>query len=176
MIERWLSEIEAIRRDTRAVLEGLTPEQANQQPEPGRWSVAQNLVHITTTTKPYLDAMEPTVRAPSNGTVRRGLLASLLVRSMEPPPRMRVKTLRRLEPPETIDVVAALQDFEATHERVAALVRGADETTFRCQRFRSPFASFMKLRLDQGVDMLLAHARRHLWQARQARRAIGVPG
>lgn len=175
MIERWLSELEAIQRDARAVVEGLSADQSNQQPEPGRWSVAQCLEHITVSAKQYLAPMEAVLAASANGRVRRGLLAGLLVRSMEPPPRMRVKTFRTLEPAQSLDVDRVLADFESEHARLASLIRnGGDLAAFECRRFRSPFAALIRLRLDQGVDMLLAHARRHLWQARQARRSIGV--
>jgi hypothetical protein len=177
MIGKWISEIEAILRDARAVLDGLTPEQANQQPEPGHWSVAQCIAHITQTTVPYLDLMEAALKAPSqNGPVRPGILAALLERTMEPPPGLRVKTMRRLEPPESVDIDAAMADFEAAHQRLATLLRSATETDFVRARFRSPYLGLMRVRVDQGIRVILAHSRRHLWQARQVRRVLGVPG
>lgn len=177
MKQRWLSEIEAIERDARAVLDNLTPEQANRQPHAGRWSVAQNLAHISRTAVPYLELMEQQL----NGGMaprpfRPGLLAYFLQRSMEPPPRIRVKTMSRLEPPETLDVDAVLEEFDAVHERLGRMIREADDSAFLRGRFRSPYMNLIRVRLDQAVNTLLAHARRHLWQARQARRALGVPG
>lgn len=177
MKERWLSEIEAIGRDARAVLDGLTSEDANRQPAAGRWSVAQNLSHITKTAVPYLELIQAQLDGHrAEKPCRAGLLAHFLARSMEPPPRIRVKTLRRLEPEETLDVDAVMAEFDAVHERLAALIRASDEDDFRRGRFASPYMSIIRVRLDQAVETLLAHARRHLWQARQVRRALGVPG
>lgn len=176
MTERWLSEIEAIERDARAVIGDLTPELANRQPQPGRWSVAQNLDHTARTAVPYLERIEECLARNGRRRVRSGWLAALLARSMEPPPRMRVKTFRTLEPEGAIDPDRALADFIATHQRLATLIRTHDTNAFQTARFRSPFMPLIEARLDQGVDTLLAHARRHLWQARQARRSIGVPG
>lgn len=177
MKQRWLSEIEAIERDARAVLDGLTPEQANRQPEAGRWSVTQNLSHIAKTAIPYLDLMQQQLDGGgADRAYRRGILATLLARSMEPPPRIRVKTMRRLEPAEALDVEDVLTEFDSVHDRLATMVRASDEESFLRGRFRSPYASVIRVRLDQAVDTLLAHARRHIWQARQARRSLGVPG
>jgi DinB superfamily len=177
MVERWLSEIEAIGRDARVVLGGLTSEQANQQPRAGSWSVAQCLAHVARTALPYLERIESALQAPArNGAVRSGILAGMLQRSMEPPPRMRMKTLRSLEPAENLDIEQTLADFDAAHERLASLLRGASEDAFVRCRFRSPFLPLISVRVDQGVNIMLAHARRHLWQARQVRRAVGVPG
>ena len=176
MKDRWLSEIQAICRDANAAIDGLSPEQANRAPEPGRWSVAQNLAHITATARPYLERIQAGLDAPGPGDVSAGFLAGFLVRSMEPPPRLRVKTMKTLEPPaEPLDVEAVIADFEAVHGGLADLIRDHDDDAFRRARFRSPFMSLIRLRLDQAVDTLLAHARRHIWQARQARRSVGVP-
>jgi len=177
MIGKWVSEIEAILRDARAVLDGLTPEQANLQPEPGHWSVAQNIAHVTRTTVPYLERIEAALKSPSqNGPIRPGILAALLERVMEPPPRMRVKTFRRLEPPERVDVATALAEFDAAHHRLGQLLQGAGEADFVRTHFQSPYMPLMRVRVDQGVRVVLAHSRRHLWQARKVRRTLGVPG
>lgn len=176
MNDRWLSEIDAVERDARAVLDGLTAEQANQQPEPGRWSVAQNIEHVAKTAIPYIERIEEGLRKPGARTVRAGFLANLLVRTMEPPPRMRVKTFRSLEPSPAVDIERAFDEFSAVHQRLAAAIRTHDRADFLKASFRSPFMALFSVRLDQGVDTLLAHARRHLWQARQVRRRMGVPG
>jgi len=177
MKDRWLSEIQAICRDARAAIDGLAADQANAAPQPGRWSVAQNLEHITISARPYLERIEAGLAAPGAADVSAGLLAKLLVKSMEPPPRLRVKTMRTMEPPtEPLDADTVLADFETVHRRLADLIREAPDGAFTRARIRSPFMSLIRLRLDQAVDTILAHARRHLWQARQARRDLGVPG
>lgn len=177
MKQRWLSEIEAIERDARAVFDNLTPEQANQQPQAGRWSVTQNISHISRTALPYLDLMQAQLDGGLAAKPHRaGLLAHFLKTSMEPPPRMRVKTMRSLEPAAALDVDDTLAEFVSVHERLAEMIREAGEDDFVRGRFRSPYMAIIRVRLDQAVDTLLAHARRHLWQARQARRELGVPG
>lgn len=176
MKDSWLSEIDAVERDARAVLDGLTAQQANHQPEPGRWSVAQNIEHVAKTAVPYIERIEEGLRKPRARTVRAGFLANLLVRTMEPPPRMRVKTFRSLEPSPAVDVERAFDEFIAVHHRLAAAIRTHERADFLKASFRSPFMALFSLRLDQGVDTLLAHARRHLWQARQVRRMMGVRG
>lgn len=177
MKQRWLSEIETVEREARSVLDDLTPEQANQRPGRGRWSVVQNLAHISKTAVPYLDIMEARLEGGlADRPYRPGILAHLLRRSMEPPPRFRIKTQKTLEPGESLDPESVLAEFEGVHERLAALVRAADDDRFVRYRFRSPYMNLIVIRGDQAVDTLLAHARRHLWQARQARRALGVPG
>jgi hypothetical protein len=175
MIERWLKEIEAIGRDARAVLDGLSPEQANQQPGTGRWSVVQNLDHTSRTAGPYLDRIEAGLAsADGQPPVRPGLMARLLLRIMEPPVSMRVKTFRYLEPGDRLDPSAVMAEYEATNARLVHALKSATSAHFLRARFNSPYLAPIRIRLDQGVDILLAHARRHLWQARQVRREIGA--
>jgi hypothetical protein len=42
-------------------------------------------------------------------------------------------------------------------------------------KITSPLASFLKFRLGAAFGIVIAHDRRHLWQAQQVRHAEGFP-
>ena len=42
-------------------------------------------------------------------------------------------------------------------------------------RFRSPFSSLVKLSLGTGIELLLAHNRRHVWLMREVMEQPGFP-
>src|SRR5688572_20157831 len=82
---------DAVERDARALVAGLSEAQGCWQPAPGAWSVAECLDHLATANRVYLRAMAPaSERASAEGRVRRGpvrpgLLGGWFARSLEPP-------------------------------------------------------------------------------------------
>ncbi|MEX1182849.1 MAG: DinB family protein [Gemmatimonadota bacterium] len=105
VLRGWLEELDALRLDARALTDGLTAGQLNWQPSPGRWSIGQCLDHVTRTLQLYpegIDRMMSEARerlAAGARPYREGAFSSWFVKTMNPPPKMRVRTMRRVEPP-----------------------------------------------------------------------------
>lgn len=176
-----LDEIEALKRDARELLDGLSDAQARWRPSPRQWSIAECVEHIVLAGEPYLPRIEAMiadakVRAERHEPpYRPGRVARWFVGSMEPPPRLRVKTFRTMEPGEPRPAADVQARFTAMHERLATLVRSAAGVPQHGARTTSPFAPVLRLTLDQAIGLLTAHGRRHLWQARQVRQQPGFP-
>jgi hypothetical protein len=66
-------------------------------------------------------------------------------------------------------LAAGLANFNLIHDRVLLFVEQADGVNLARAKFRSPFSKLLKLSLGQGTAVMLAHARRHLWQASEVR-------
>jgi hypothetical protein len=107
---------------------------------------------------------------------REGWLSRYIVSSMEPPVRHRVRTIAAVEPPPRLERGRVLAEFTAAHRQLAELVRAAGDVDPRRARMRSPFLRLLRFTLGQVLRMNAAHARRHLWQARQVRDDPGFPG
>src|SRR5882672_10971945 len=83
----------------------LTDDQFAWKPSPQAWSIAQCIDHLNVTARLYLPQLDEGIA----NAIRQGLygegpfkywwLARLLVRMMEPPPRMRVKAPVAFHPP-----------------------------------------------------------------------------
>lgn len=181
-LREQLERIEAIKREALALVDGLTDEQVNWRPDATRWSIAQCLSHILLSGGPYLarlDALLAEAREREKAGLppfRQGMISRWFIRSMEPPPRFKAKTFRTMEPGETFRRDELLRDFLAFHDELAARVRAMRGVDPDRARMSSPFFKPMRFTLGQAVALLVTHARRHLWQARQVRQHPSFPG
>lgn len=180
-LQQFLEEIQALVRDAHSLCEGLTRAQFNWRADPKRWSIGQCLEHIVMTVRLYPRHIERMLRE-SRGRQGRGLrpyregpFTRWFIRSMEPPPAVRVRTARRVEPPRDLDPATVLAEFDSIHDELARLTRLADGVSLTHGRMRSPFLPLLHFTLGQTIALNLAHGRRHLWQARQVLAAAGFP-
>jgi hypothetical protein len=180
-LQRMLDQVERVKADGRALVAGMSHEQLNWRPGPGRWSIGQCLDHLNTirTVFPAIDhTMDDAERRGlrSSGPFRYGWWPRLVVRSMEPPPRFRMRTFAILVPAETpLEPGAVLRDFVDLREQFGQRLRRADRLDLERAIVQSPVSRFVRLPLGAYFAFLLAHDRRHLWQARQVVSAPGFP-
>ena len=175
LIQEYLSEKERQNAEVDALTGSINAVQANWRPRQGVWSLLENLEHLTLTNRVYVDAMEEVIcRGRAMGTTgegpyRHGWIGTRFVRSMEPPPKLRTKTLKAINPstgpdPEPMSRAKVVGDFFDAQAGLGAALERASGLDLGRVRFRSPLFWLLKLSLGQGFEMLLAHNRRHLWQ------------
>src|SRR6185503_10208353 len=102
-------------------------------------------------------------------------IGRLIARSMEPPPRFRVKAPKSFHPvPQRPrqDVMAA---FRAYQTQYVDRLRQASGLDLARARVSSPAASWIRMPLGSGFALMTAHERRHLWQARNVRARAEFP-
>jgi hypothetical protein len=171
--------LDAVERDARALIRGLTPEQGVWRREPGSWSVAECLDHLATANRVYLHAMEPAAAdARRRGRSRRrpalpGLVGGWFVRTLEPPvkPRFTMKAPKKIVPRESPALADAAAQFLASQDDVRAFLRKYADIDLAGVRFVNPFIRGVRFSLATGLHVTAAHERRHLWQAWNVRRA-----
>lgn len=180
-LEAYAASLSAIEQDAGNLVASLSDAQGNWQPENGRrWSITQNLQHLARTNEIYVRALRDGLAgAPARDAAGQDLAAipgwfgRWFVRMMEPPPRLRVKARRAVQPPSSGSLRDALDGFLASHGSLRELMRDAAARDLRV-RFKSPFGP-IRLSIATGLLVLAAHDRRHLWQARQVTGAEGFP-
>ncbi|HEV8304618.1 MAG TPA: DinB family protein [Gemmatimonadales bacterium] len=178
-LEDLLRQLEAIKAEGHAVCAGLTESQFNWRPGPARWSMAECLVHLNvavTRTLPAFDRAIEQGRATgrvAEGPFRYGWFANWMVRSMEPPPKRRMKTFPIFEvPPAAVHALAqVLPEFVAVRDRLAERVRRSDGLDLKRVKVVSPVTRLLRMPLGAYFRFVVAHDRRHLWQAKQVRTA-----
>lgn len=164
-----------------ALLSGLSDVQYNWRPTAGSWSMAQCIAHVVLTDEIYIPVLEQCIvdaRARGmlgSGAFRHGWLGNWFVRSMDAPAKRRFRNPKQITPPEQQTLAAGLANFKVIHDRVLLLVAQANGVDLARARFRSPFLRLLKLSLGQGIAVMLAHARRHLWQAGELRNHSDFP-
>lgn len=181
VLRGYMDQLEPLRLAAHELLDGLTAEQVNWRPAPNRWSIGQCIEHMTLTLRLYPESIgramveARTRSAAGKRPYREGFFSRWFVRSMEPPPRLRVRTRRLVDPPTDLDGDVVLASFVAELARFGELMIAADGVPLRHGRVQSPFSKLFRFTLSQTFALNLAHARRHLWQARQVRQEAGFP-
>jgi hypothetical protein len=182
VLNRYIEQLDTLRQEALGLVDGLTDAQFNWKPDPSSWSVGQCLQHVTMTVLLYPAKIEAMI-VEARDRVQRGLrpyregaFTRWFVRSMEPPPMLRVRTLRKVQPPSMLERDRVLRDFEEAHARLSELVAAADGVSLKHGRTASPFFPLLRFTLDQVLALNLAHGRRHLWQARQILQSPRFPG
>jgi uncharacterized damage-inducible protein DinB len=182
-LQDLLRQIDAIKGDGHAVCAGLSESQFNWRPAEGRWSIAECLVHLNRSVAATLPAFD---RAISEGRAKGrtaqggapshyGWFSRWMIGSMEPPPKRRMKTFPIFAVPVggTHTLGHVLPEFVAMRDELAERVRRADGLDLRGNRTVSPVTRLLRMPLGAYLQFVIAHDRRHLWQARQVRNAPG---
>lgn len=147
-----------------------------RRPPADGWSIGECLEHLALINSIYLDAIDGVIRdARERGLTaaafeskrpkRHGWIGDAFVRSLEPPPRLKGGAFRRTIPDPQRSRAAVLADFLGTQERLARTIAVARDLDFARARMRSPFFRLVPLSLGQAFGAVLAHNRRHIWQA-----------
>jgi len=176
------SHMPAVIDDAKSIVAGVSDAQFNWKPAPGRWSVAQCLKHLVLTGIYAANGQEAAVALlrerglRSDGPyVYRGFSAkmgTMISKGVEPPVQKKFKTGRRVVPTERHDRDALLAEFIAVRERMAKAIVSAKGLDLAAASVPLPIPMF-SMRLGQSLAFEIAHARLHLWQARQVKASPG---
>lgn len=175
-------QLEAIRRDAQALVEGLRSDQLAWRPAPGRWSIAECLEHLSRTAETMMPGIDAAIAdARARGLTRRapyrpGILERFVLKGTEPPPKAKMKAGKTLAPATDLDPAAAVARFFDFQDELARRIAASNDLDLSRIKVPSPVVSWLRYRLGFAFHFCLAHERRHLWQAWQVRRAEGFPG
>jgi len=179
-LQGYLTAIEKVKADARALAAGLSEEQANRRPAPDKWSIAECLSHLTISvavTLPAFDRAITTGREKGRtaaGPFRYGWFSRWMIAAMEPPPKRRTRTFKILVPPPPGGqrLTELLAGFMEGLDQLAKRVRQADGLDLGRSRVVSPVSSLLRLPIGAYFAFVMAHERRHLWQAWRVREGL----
>lgn len=171
-LDAFRVQFEQLADEADALAGTLTDEQFNWHPPSGGWSVAQCIDHLNVTARVYLPKMDEGIA----NAIRRGLygegpfrynwLGRLFVKTVEPPPRFRVKAPTAFQPSPSRKRPETLAAFRAYQVQFIDRLRQANGLDLARARVQSPAASYLRVPLGSGFAVMVAHERRHLLQAR----------
>ena len=178
--QSMLDQIEAIKAEGRAVTAGLTDDQLNWHPAEGSWSILDCLQHLNVAVTETLPAFDRSIAEGrekgqfSSGPFRYGWFARMIARSMEPPPRwrMRAPKLIRVALVATRRSAEVLPEFVRVRDQLGERVRQANGLDLAHVRLISPVNRLLRVPLGTYFNFILGHDRRHLWQARNVRNRL----
>jgi hypothetical protein len=158
---------------------GAADEAFHARPPSGGWSAAECIAHLTLTTAGMLPRIDTALAGGRAGVgdqqrYRRGIVGGLLAKTMEPPVRMRARTLPAFVPESAAHKDAVFAEFQASQRELASRIEGASGLNLDELRIVSPFNARVKYNVYAAFCILTAHERRHLWQAERALEAAAM--
>ena len=171
----------SVKQDAVGLMSGLTDAQFNWQPAPGRWSMAGCVDHLNKSASglfiPKIDAAIATARArhlTSNGPFAYPALERWAIRNNDAPAKMRFKAPKSMQPAPNLPLDQARSEFVRWQDELAKRLYEADGLDLRRAKESFPFWP-LKWSLGSLFQMMLAHERRHVWQARNVRQDPAFP-
>jgi hypothetical protein len=170
-----VNELDRATARARELAAGLDDATFQAHPPPGGWSAAECIAHLTLTTAAFLPGLDTALAAgrrgfPDSRRYRRGLVGSLLAWSLEPPVRLRFRTLPAFVPGSTVSKAAVLADFARLQRELVDRIQRASGLDLNALRITSVFNARVSYNPYAAFCILAAHERRHLWQAERALR------
>jgi hypothetical protein len=180
-IERFRREFERIAIDADAFATPLRDDQFDWRPAPDAWSIADCFDHLNATARTYLPILDEGI----GSAIRRGLygagpfrynwIGRLVVRFVQPPPLIRVKASTPFLPAPNrprSEITAAMRAYQV---QFVDRLRQANGLDLARAYVASPVSPWLRLPLGSGFALMVAHERRHLWQAARVTEKPGFP-
>ena len=173
-VERQTAEVEDL-------FGSLEEEAKGWRSGPTTWSIAAHVAHLCIVNGAYVEALDSCVRQAGakditgDGPYRHPWLAKWFSRSMEPPPKPRLKTAKKMIPDPNAEAGSTLAEFVQLQSEWLRLMSAARGLDLGKARFSSPFLRLLRLSLGTGFAVILAHNRRHLWLIREVMRHPDFP-
>ena len=175
--ERLVRELDEVGESVREKFGSMSPEQLNWKPASDSWSIAQCLDHLILSNEKFfgdLDGVAAGTRqnsfwekwSPLSGIGGRFIVSSLKKDSMKS------KTGKSAAPPSDLggDIV---EKFIGHQRELAAKVRSTGKADWAKVKLTSPFLPLLTYSLENGVNIVVEHEKRHV---RQAERVAGTEG
>jgi DinB superfamily len=179
-IAMLIIEIDANLSHAESITHGLTREQFQWRPAPGRWSIGECFAHLNATNKFTLGAVEAGIakgRASGKtgqGPFQYGFASRKFIASQEPPVTKKFTAPKAFLPSADIDLDSTFAEYRRISGELRRLTRDADGlhlARVKVKMLALPAVLRAIVRISLGAQLLLTttHDRRHLWQAQQVR-------
>jgi hypothetical protein len=179
-IDQFRNQFEELSAEADALTNPLSDEQFMWRRVPESWSIAECLDHLNATARVYL----PTLDEGISDAIRRGeygegpfkynWLGRLSVRFSDLP--LRLKAPDDMQPAAGRTRREILNAFRAYQVQYIDRLRQANGVDLARARVRVPANGWLRIPLGSGFQLMVAHSRRHLAQARRVMDAENFPG
>ena len=180
-IEDYQRQVTAIEGDVQDVVAGLIVAELNWRPAQDGWSIGECIEHLNLMGRCFLRLIETSIDQAFaegwlySGPFHYGRFETWCVRHAGPQAKIRLKTPQAFVPAPGIYDRSVVEEFLTIQRELLDLRDRADGIDLTKPRVRLPFSRFLKLSLGQTFALVLAHERRHLWQAWEVREKLKLP-
>jgi hypothetical protein len=145
------------------------------RPNTSSWSAAECLSHLSISTELFLPVLQKAIddarKRGFTDTKRQpkmDVIGRVLRWFLEPPIRQRVKTRAPFVPRSVRAKAEAFGEFAALQSKLAEQIAAARDLDLGKVKIVSPFDKRVRYNIYSAFRIVIAHQRRHLWQAEQA--------
>jgi hypothetical protein len=173
-VEDLVAQFDATAAKARGLFDALPAARLTHRPRADAWSAAECVVHLglsNAACAPLVEDALASLRARNRrrtGPSQMDWLGRLLWWSIEPPSRFKVKTTAPFQPLRVEPLSEVLPAFLAQHDRIVRALRTTEGLDLQAVKIVSPFNARIRYRAYSTFVILVAHERRHLWQAEEA--------
>ena len=162
-------------------LETADPVKLNYCPQEGSWSVAQVLEHLNAYNRYYLPVIEKSMIHISKDTSAwfiPGLLGNYFTQMMAPNNvyeiKNKIKAAKNYSPGKGLNVESVFKEFYQHQNKLLQLLEVARRRNLNSIRIPISISKLIRLKLGDTFRFLIAHEQRHMIQARNAVKAVGI--
>lgn len=162
-------------------LQTADPVKLSYCPEEGKWSVAQVIEHMNAYCRHYLPLIEKSMIHISRDVSAwfvSGFWGNYFTNSIMPKNvfeiKNKMKTSKLFSPDKSVNVEAAFKEFFQHQNKLLQLLEVAKRRNLNSVHVPSAMSRLIRFRLGDIFRFLIAHEQRHMIQARNAVKAVGV--
>jgi DinB family protein len=182
--EDLVNQLQADVRQIMAAAEHLQtadPVKLNYCPTEGSWSVAQVLEHLNAYNRYYLPAIEKSMIHISKDTSAwfvPGFLGNYFTKMMMPKNvyevKNKMKAMKSYSPGKGLNVESVFKEFFQHQNKLLQLLDVARRRNMNTIKIPISISKLIRFKLGDTFRFLIAHEQRHMIQARNAIKAVGV--
>jgi uncharacterized damage-inducible protein DinB len=182
--EDLIDQLEADVRQIIAAAEHLKqadPVKLSYNAEQGTWSVAQVLEHLNMYNRYYLPAIEKSmihITRDTNAWFVSGFWGNYFTRMMMPRNVYEVKNKmnasKHYTPEKSVHVESVINEFLQHQQKLLQLLEVSRRRNLNTIRIPISITKLVRMKLGDTFRFLVAHEQRHMIQARNAIKAVGV--
>jgi hypothetical protein len=177
-VDELTGQLRAVAADAGRLSGDFSPRELGEPPAAGEWSASDNLMHLTLSSQALAPRMSKTLGKlaaaglRSERPSRADWVGRLYAWALEPPVHVKVRAPQSFVPPPGTVAADALAGFLAEQERLLGLAKQSAGLDLAARKVPSPVSRLVRYNVYSAFRILLAHQRRHLWQARRAALAV----
>lgn len=172
-MKKWIQEINDISEEAAKVFGTLPTATLYQKPDPTTWSIAENLQHLITLNSTYFPIFkklkEGNIKRPFVGNFRffTRLFGNMIFNSVSDGGKKKIKTFPLWQPILVDSKTSIVDDFLAHQEQLKDQIKSLNLFIEKEAVIYSPANKLIVYTLPQALDIIVAHERRHLEQAKR---------
>lgn len=171
---QYLESLDTITKDVIDSFTGISLEKLHLKSNPKTWSIAENIEHLITINKTYFPIFEKLQRGSHQGAfIGRfpfftNLFGDMIFKSVADGGKKKQKTFPLWEPKINSGDTTILERFKQHQEELKSWIIQMEPFVEKNQIIHSPANKLIVYSLEKAIEIIIAHEKRHLDQAKRA--------